>query len=187
MAGATLLANYFTFTIAQHYGYIDLYIIPDDFLLTGYVNPAYEEKTPLVTMRVNFDVDNMVDHFISIRFQDVNYVESAHWPAFFAGIKFPDAAQDIDDPNNPYGGPGTSGPGGGDGGYGDPDEVDPTQVPDLPTVSAASTGFITIYNPSNANLAALGQYLWSSAFDLDTFKKMYSDPMECIISLGIVP
>ena len=187
MAGATLLGNYFTFTIAQHSGFMDFYVIPDDFLLNGYVNPAYEEKTPLVTMRVNFYVDNMVDHFTYIQFDGVQYVEDTHWPAFFAGIKFPDAAQDIDDPDNPYGDPGTSGPGGGDGGYGDPDEVDPTAVPDLPTASAASTGFITIYNPTNANLTSLGNYLWSSAFDLNTFKKMYADPMECIISLGIVP
>ena len=186
MTGATLLANYYKFTIESHYGFIDLCVVPDDFLLNGYVNPAYEEKTPLISIRAQFYVDQMVDHFTDIDF-DVTYVESPAWSAFFAGVKFPYAAQDIDDLDNPYGDPGTSGPGGGDGDYGDPDEVDPTTVPDLPTVSASSTGFITIYNPSRANLSALGSYLWSSAFDLNTFKKMYADPMECIISLGIVP
>ena len=29
MTGATLLANYFTFTIANHSGYMDFYIVPD--------------------------------------------------------------------------------------------------------------------------------------------------------------
>lgn len=187
MTGATLLGNYFTFTIAQHSGFIDLIIVPDDFLLNGYVNPAYEEETPMISMRVHFYVDNMVDHFTYIEFSDVIYIESTHWPSFFAGIKFPDAAQDIDDPDNPYGDPGTSGPGGGDGSYGDPDEIDPTSVPDLPTISASSTGFITIYNPTSANLSSLGNFLWSNLFDVNTFKKLYTDPMDCIISLGIVP
>ncbi|MBO7733156.1 MAG: hypothetical protein J6S67_11400 [Methanobrevibacter sp.] len=93
------------------------------------------------------------------------------------------------DDDNPYGTDGTSTTGGGDGTLpgGDLDFIDPTEIPDFPDISAATTGFITIYNPSSAQLSALGSFLWSNMFDPDTFKKLYADPMDCIMSLGIVP
>ena len=93
------------------------------------------------------------------------------------------------DLNNPYGEDGNSTTGGGDGtlGGGGLDSVDPTEVPDLPDVSAAASGFITLYNPSSSTLRALYSFLWSNTFDLNTFKKLYTDPMDCIISLGILP
>lgn len=93
------------------------------------------------------------------------------------------------DVSNPYGEDGSSTPGGGDGtlGGGGLDSVDPTEVPDLPTVSAAASGFITLYNPTSSDLRGLYSFLWSNTFDLNTFKKLYTDPMDCIISLGILP
>lgn len=93
------------------------------------------------------------------------------------------------DLSNPYGADGSSTTGGGDGtlGGGGLDSVDPTEVPDLPDVSAAASGFITLYNPTSSNLKDLYSFLWSNTFDLNTFKKLYTDPMDCIISLGILP
>ena len=91
------------------------------------------------------------------------------------------------DVDNPYGEGGSATVGGGDGKYGDIDAVDGTAVPGLPGLSAVDTGFISLYNPTNANLKALYNFLWSNQFDLNTFKKLYADPMECIISLGITP
>ena len=174
------------------YAYDDFLVhfafIPSDYILNGVVNQKYIDNPSqnVALIRVTGRTSSDLSEINIIEF-DCSLESLADINTYFSNVSFPDAAQDIEDTDNPYGDPGTSGPGGGDGDYGDPDDVDPTLVPDLPTVSAASTGFITIYNPSNANLAALGQYLWSSAFDLDTFKKMYADPMECIISLGIVP
>ena len=169
--------------------HIDILVLPDDYLLNGYVNPAYIENpsSTAVYIRVamKHDADNSVIQRID--FSDVRITSCSDINTYMSGIYFPDSAQDIDDVDNPYGEPGTSGPGGGDGSYGNPDEVDPTAVPDLPTISASSTGFITIYNPTSANLSSLGGFLWSNLFDIDTFKKLYTDPMDCIISLGIVP
>lgn len=91
------------------------------------------------------------------------------------------------DNDNPYGEGGSATVGGGDGKYGDIDAVDGTAVPSLPSLSAVDTGFISLYNPTNANLKSLYQFLWSNQFDLNTFKKLYADPMQCIISLGITP
>lgn len=68
-----------------------------------------------------------------------------------------------------------------------PDGVEPAEVPALPTLSASNIGFMSVYNPSASNLKALSQFLWSSAFDIDSFKKLFSDPMQCIIGLGVVP
>lgn len=76
-----------------------------------------------------------------------------------------------------------------DGGDGDnlPPEIDPTAVPELPSVSIANSGLITIYNPTLAQLQNLGAFLWSGVFDPDSFKKLFADPMEAMIGLAIVP
>lgn len=91
------------------------------------------------------------------------------------------------DEENPYGIIGSSTTGGGDGKYGDPDSIVPTEFPALPTVSAADVGFCTIYNPSKSQLRELSGFMWSELFDLNSYKKLFADPMESIIGLAIVP
>lgn len=93
-----------------------------------------------------------------------------------------------DDDGNPYGG-NTSTFGGNDGAGDDAgiDDITKIPVPDIPSVSVTGCGFIKIYNPSKSQLLALSSFLWSSAFDIDSFKKLFSDPMEAIIGLGVVP
>lgn len=92
------------------------------------------------------------------------------------------------DPDNPYGYE-TSTIGGGDGRIGgfDPNGVDPAEIPSLPQLSASDIGFMSVYNPTTTQLKALSAFLWSSAFDIDSFKKLFADPMQCIIGLGVVP
>ncbi len=90
-----------------------------------------------------------------------------------------------DEPTDPYEPGGESGTGGGTGNFdGTGDDVD---FPSLPTLSAVDTGFITLFNPSIGQLQSLANYMWSSGFDLDTFKKLFADPMDCILGLSIVP
>ena len=91
------------------------------------------------------------------------------------------------DSDNPYGVGGQSSVGGGDGKYGNIDDVNGADIPSLPDTSAADLGFITMYNPSAAQLKNLSSFMWSGVFDLDTYKKLFSDPMESIIGLAIVP
>lgn len=86
------------------------------------------------------------------------------------------------DPFNPGG---ESGTGGGTGNF-DGTSVD-VDFASLPTLSATDTGFITLYNPTLTQLQALASYMWSGAFDLDTFKKLFADPMQAILGLSIVP
>jgi hypothetical protein len=82
-------------------------------------------------------------------------------------------------PGNP------SGIGGGGGSFST--TSDDISIPSLPTLSAVSAGFITLFAPSTAQLNSLAAFMWSSSFDLDTFKKLFADPMDAIIGLSIVP
>lgn len=88
-------------------------------------------------------------------------------------------------PDDPYNPGGESGTGGGTGDFdGTGDDID---IPGLPSLSAVDTGFITLFNPSAGQLKNLANYMWSNGFDLDTFKKLFADPMDCVLGLSIVP
>ena len=74
------------------------------------------------------------------------------------------------------------------GGYGnfnyDSDDILP---PSAPSISAVDCGFVKLWNPTLAEMQALASYLWSGGFDPSQWRKLFSDPMECILSVGIVP
>lgn len=80
---------------------------------------------------------------------------------------------------------GTSGEGGGGGDF--DNTSTPIEIPGLPTVSAASTGFISLFNPTLSQLNELASYMWSDIFDIDTLKKLFADPMDVILGLSILP
>ena len=87
--------------------------------------------------------------------------------------------------SDPYSPGGESWTGGGSGKF-DPSSDD-VSIPNLPTLSAASTGFITLFNPSAAQMRTLANYMWSGLFDIDTYRKIFANPMDCILGLSIVP
>lgn len=93
---------------------------------------------------------------------------------------------DIVTNNDPYSPGSESGTGGGTGSFdGTGDDID---IPSLPTLSAVDTGFITLFNPSLAQLKQLSSYMWDgSLFDLNTWQKLFADPMDAILGLSIVP
>ena len=78
--------------------------------------------------------------------------------------------------------------GGGGGAREDPDEIEKAEIPPLPSLSAVDTGLITMYGATLAQLQSLGAYLWSDLWDIENnFKKLFADPMNCLIGLSIVP
>ncbi len=92
------------------------------------------------------------------------------------------------DPDNPYefDDESISYAGGGTGSF--DNTSDTVGVPALPTLSAVSAGFIAMYSPTLTQLNNLASFLWTdNMFDPDNFKKLFTDPMECIIGLTIVP
>lgn len=79
-------------------------------------------------------------------------------------------------------------PGGGDGDGEDPyDPGDPNPFPDDPPFSITDTGLMSVYTPDNTTLNLLAGYLWSSNFVTSLVKDLYADPMDVIISLGVLP
>lgn len=75
---------------------------------------------------------------------------------------------------------------------------DTLPVPSLPTVSAVNTGLITLYNPTESEMRALSDYLWTNiepgADVLGALKeiaqsiaRLVADPLKVILGLSIVP
>ena len=87
--------------------------------------------------------------------------------------------------SDPYADAGDSTTGGGGGSF--DGSSDPVPVPSLPSVGACDTGFISLFIPSQAQLQTVANYLWSNLFDVATLKKLFEDPMDCILGLSVVP
>ena len=93
-------------------------------------------------------------------------------------------------PGNPDGEPydpsKPSRPGGGDKPTYGPDDGDPIDFPDLPTVSALTTGMITAYKVDGVDIAHLASELWSNSF-IDSIQKIMNDPFDALIGLTMFP
>lgn len=113
--------------------------------------------------------------------QNVAPVEyNADMQAWYTGIEPFDA-------DDPYSDIPNSLPSGPAEGTGIP-ASDPVSIPNLPTVSLLDTGFVTLFNPSMADIKNLADYMWNNnAFDLANFKKIFANPMDCILGLNMVP
>lgn len=90
---------------------------------------------------------------------------------------------------DPYAGGGTSTSGGGHGDFNT--MTDSMSEPSYDPVESfnrgyANHGFAKVYLPTSAQLLSLHNYLWSSSLD-NTLKKMYASPIDCIISLNMIP
>ncbi len=87
---------------------------------------------------------------------------------------------------DPYAGAGDSATGGGDGTF--DGSSDPIPVPSLPSVGAQDSGFITLFAPTAQQMKDLAHFMWvNPVFDLSAFKKLFADPMDCILGLSVVP
>lgn len=106
-------------------------------------------------------------------------VSQALGAAFWAGTE----PADTDDPYIEIEDSEPSGPAAGEG-IPDTDEVD---IPTLPTVSVVDTGFVTLFNPTLTQVKSLASYMWNGNFDLNLFKKIFADPMDCILGFNMLP
>ena len=106
--------------------------------------------------------------------------------ASFNDLKaFFDLQPSITPGEDPYDPGGTSTTGGGTGTF--DGTGDAISFPSLPTLSAVSTGFVTLYAPTITQLNSLASYMWSGSFDITLFRKLFADPMDVILGLSIVP
>ena len=66
------------------------------------------------------------------------------------------------------------------------DSSDPIDIPDLPNFDVNTSGLLTIWSPTTAELKTLGNFLWSDNLIQD-LSKLFSTPMESIVSLAMIP
>lgn len=124
----------------------------------------------------------------------------AYYPPLAPWLKFGDLSTDPDIQewfdellNGDYWEPGNAAPKeeggsrGGDGYFYKGNEG--VGFPSVPTISAASSGFMSVYAVDSGNLQSLANELWTtggSSF-FDTVVKNYASPFENIISVGMIP
>lgn len=187
--------SFTTFPAMNRVNYDFIYVIlPEDFILGREFNPDYKQggshvndELYAVTVHLETSIDGSNSKITKV-YVTVNLVGRMNSVSdIFNTMSDIGASSQELDTDNPYGEGGSATVGGGDGAYGDPDTTDGAEIPDLPTISAADLGFITMYNPTAAQLKSLSDFMWSGAFDLVTYKKLFSDPMQSIIGLAIVP
>lgn len=75
--------------------------------------------------------------------------------------------------------------GGSNGDFDNTSDVIP--IPGAPKLSATSTGFLSIYNPTLSQLEELANYMWSSDFTTNDLLKMFANPIDVILGLNILP
>lgn len=159
------------------------------FTKTG-INTDYPVNKQPVQLNITAYTDTNSNEIkvVDISVSFYNHLEILKGCYTYNGVEFTTTNAGVveHDATNPYGWNGNSGTGGGDGTFNTDSDAN-TEVPELPDIDAADLGFITIYNPTKAELKALSAFMWSPLFTLDTYKKIFSDPMDSIIGLAIVP
>lgn len=104
------------------------------------------------------------------------YTNNDNFNYWLSGAELPDDPYATDENQTPV------------GGYGNFDYTSEDETPPaLPALSAANAGFITLWNPTISEVGDLADYLWGPTFSVATWQKLWNDPMECLLSLGIVP
>lgn len=130
----------------------------------------------LITGNFSNDLSSITSYKIEVR----HTTTYRGWPSTF-NIKTAQGSDvDIDNPFEDDDNDGEDGPN-------NMPIVDPTEIPPLPDTDIGNCGLFTMYTPTLAQIQALGSFLWTGLFNPDNFKKMFTDPMECIIGLGILP
>lgn len=108
-----------------------------------------------------------------------SFNEESTWEIFTQGY-----TPDSYDEDNPYFNGGVSEEGGGEGNFSE--ESDNPEADSLPSLSAAGTGFATIFKPNAAQLRALSDLFWNS--NVFTFlQNLVENITDMFTSLAIVP
>lgn len=123
--------------------------------------------------------------FTGIEYKDKIQFMFHPYPTLTQDLNFYKNATPVYTTDDPYGDGGISEPGGGTGSFdGTGDDI---SIPGLPSLSAVDAGFITLFNPTLAQMNNLASYMWSDLFNIDGWKKIFADPMDAILGLSIVP
>lgn len=174
------------------YEYVDFKLSPTIGCLYQRVRSATDKDQKITT----FNFDYMLEHSGSVNIYDSKtYIGTSlsmtteQWDEVCFTTVYDKFTKFYGNPNeplpdDPYGE--GSKPGGG-GGIHD-DVSDPILIPGLPSISASDSGFVTLFAPSQLEVRSLASYMWSGTlFDIDNFRKIFANPMDCILGFSIVP
>ena len=78
----------------------------------------------------------------------------------------------------------------GDSPIPDPDPLPPVDdivVPPAPPAYVTNKRLLTFYNPVDSELNDLATFLWSPTWSVDTFKKIFANPLDAILGLMVMP
>lgn len=167
----------FSSSTNQYLG-LKMIVATDDFITNGTIDSS--KPCGYVTLDFVYNPeDNVWSCLVTVN--DSSIVNGIYNTSFWDGkeVTVPGSG---DDPFNPGG---NSGEGGGGGSFDNTSK--PIEIPNLPPVSASSTGFISLYNPTLEELNNLSSYLWSDLFEIDGWKKLFANPMDAILGLSILP
>lgn len=146
-------------------------------------NGAYSQLYNIMFFANNISDTNYMkvsstDNYIAYDYliTEGNTPASGNLLSFFDGAEVPE---------DPYANGGTSETGGGSGTF-DGSSSNVGLPNTTPSAGAGASGFIKLFNPSAANLSALAAYLWGT-FDISSFKSIYNNPIDCIITLMVIP
>ena len=104
--------------------------------------------------------------------------EQAKWNVLLSG-----EPTDLNDPYITV--PDNENPGPGYGPYDYTSEED--LPPALPSIGAAQSQFVSLWTPTLSEIRSLAEYLWTDNWWVSTWTRVFAEPMDCILSLGIVP
>ena len=76
-------------------------------------------------------------------------------------------------------------PDGGDGDWDSTTDIIP--VPNVPSINVTTTGMISLYAPTVADLGLLYSFLHSNNKAFETFKTFFANINECLLGLGVIP
>lgn len=86
---------------------------------------------------------------------------------------------------NPYEYGGTSEEDSGDGDWDNSSDI--IEIPSAPSLNVSDLGFVSVFNPTLSQIKSLSDYMWSSGFDTNTLKKLFANPIDCILGFSLVP
>ena len=149
--------------MAEMYGFLN----PEDiqtFNLKYFQISFYKSKPTVLHCSAVTEASNATRQFFQILFENVKPFE---------------------EDNDPYKDGGTSSSGGGSGTF--DNTSDSIDIPQVPQINAVNTNFISIFCPTLGQLQSLADYMWSDLFDINTWKKLFANPMDAILGLSIIP
>lgn len=141
-------------------------------------NPDNSLKAIVLSLRLSYSKTNNLYRYV-VDYEGTILVSNITSASMFYGVIPPENT------NDPYAPQGSVDQGGGDGTY--DGTSDTISEPNLPTLSALDTGFVTVFKPTKTQLKDLYDYLWTGLFDIDNFRKIFANPIDTIMGFGIVP